>query len=79
MQRNLKLRIKKDIEIFYKNLSALNTKGFNSEYKNITELAKMYAKDSQSYLEKGDLATAFSCISYAHGLLDAMRRFIDRD
>jgi len=79
VQLDLKSRIEKDIETFYKNLNTLSTKNFNSEYKNIVELAEMYAKDSQSYLEKGDLVTAFSCISYAHGLLDAVRRFIGRD
>lgn len=39
----------------------------------VLELSKMYAKDSKSFLDKGDLYTSFSCIGYAHGLLDALR------
>jgi len=75
MSQEIKSRIVKDIASFYKNLSALKPKYLNGEYKKIVELAEMYAKDSQSYFEKGDFVTAFSCISYAHGLLDAVRRF----
>jgi hypothetical protein len=39
----------------------------------VIELSKMYAKDSKSYLDKKDFYTSFSCISYAHGLLDALK------
>lgn len=37
-------------------------------------MARDYASDAQSYLDKGDLLTAFSCISYAHGLIDALKK-----
>jgi hypothetical protein len=39
----------------------------------VLELARDYASDSKSFLGKEDLYTAFSCISYAHGLLDALK------
>jgi len=42
------------------------------KYSKVVELSKMYASDAKSYLDKGDPYTAFSCISYAHGLLDAV-------
>ncbi|BCS90888.1 MAG: hypothetical protein ARM1_0345 [Candidatus Micrarchaeota archaeon] len=38
------------------------------------ELAKMYRNDSIYYINKKDYYTAFSCISYAHGILDAVRK-----
>jgi hypothetical protein len=66
----LRLRIGKDITKFYDNIGKVSVKG-EKEIK-VIELSKMYASDARSYLEKGDLDTAFSCISYAHGLLDAV-------
>lgn len=39
----------------------------------VISLARDYASDAKSYLAKGDFYTAFSCISYAHGLLDALK------
>ncbi|MGC8538434.1 MAG: DUF357 domain-containing protein [Candidatus Micrarchaeia archaeon] len=65
-------RIKKDIDIFYRNVK-FDTE-LSEDEKKVVELAEMYAKDSQTWLEKGDLYTAFSSISYAHGLLDAIRK-----
>ena len=66
----IKERIKKDINMFYDNLNKID-KLSESELK-VVELSKMYASDAQSYLEKEDMYTSFSCISYAHGLLDAV-------
>lgn len=52
----------------------VKTASFKEEgAKKVFELSKMYASDAKSYLQKGDLYTAFSCISYAHGLLDALK------
>jgi hypothetical protein len=62
---NQKERIKKDLELFEKNL--LKVEGGK-----IVELSKRYYEDARYYLEKGDLFTAFGCINYAHGLLDAI-------
>ena len=39
----------------------------------VLELARDYASDAKSYLGKEDFYTAFSCISYAHGLIDALK------
>lgn len=64
-------RIEKDIRMFDENVNSVKPDGKMQE--RVVELSKMYAKDSKSYLDKGDLFTAFSCISYAHGLLDAIK------
>ena len=47
--------------------------GADKKVRKVIDLARMYASDSKSYLSKGDLYTSFSCISYAHGLLDAVK------
>jgi hypothetical protein len=67
-------RIKKDINMFNENIKNADKIDFNSNIrmKHVVELSKMYASDANSYLEKNDLYTSFSCISYAHGLLDAV-------
>jgi len=65
-----KHRIEKDIEEFEVNVKEVESQKDKSR---VVELAKMYASDARSYLKKGDLYTAFSCISYAHGLIDALR------
>ncbi len=59
-------RITKDIELFEKNIGAL-------EGGDIIDMATRYYKDAKYYLSKGDFFTAFGCISYAHGLVDALR------
>lgn len=67
-------RIRKDINRFNENIKNTDKIDFNSNIriKHVVELSKMYASDANSYLEKNDLYTSFSCISYAHGLLDAV-------
>ena len=67
-------RIRKDINMFNENIKNADKIDFNSNIrmKHVVELSKMYASDANSYLEKNDLYTSFSCISYAHGLLDAV-------
>ncbi len=39
----------------------------------IVEIAEAYVKDSKYYLSRGDYITALSTITYAEGLLDALR------
>jgi len=39
----------------------------------IVEIAEAYLKDSKHYLSRGDYFTALSTITYAEGLLDALR------
>ena len=69
-------RIKNDIVMFKKNLekllSTLSSEP-RAELKRIVELATRYYEDARFYLERGDVLTAFGCINYAHGLLDALR------
>ena len=65
-------RVKKDIALFEENFSKIEQVRDPADAKTI-ELAKAYCEDAKFYLEKGDLFTAFGCINYAHGLLDAVR------
>ncbi len=39
----------------------------------VLNLAKLYRDDAEYYLNVGDLPTALACISYAEGLLDALK------
>jgi hypothetical protein len=71
-------RISKDIQIFDENLDKVSGAALDKELKRIFDMAKMYASDCKSYLEIGDTVTAFSCISYAHGLLDAIIIILDK-
>jgi len=71
---NEKTRIEKDIVMFEENLQKLD--GNNSKFNNkIVELATQYYEDSKYYLEKKDYFTAFGCVNYGHGLLDAVLKF----
>jgi hypothetical protein len=38
------------------------------------DMAERYFDDAKHFSEKGDLATAFGCLNYAHGWLDAGAR-----
>ena len=67
-----KTRIQKDITMFEENIK--KTKANNKQEK-ILELSTQYYEDSKYYLEKKDFFTAFGCINYAHGLLDAIIKF----
>jgi hypothetical protein len=55
-------------------LSVKNKKLTELQEKTI-KLAKQYYNDSKYYLGKKDYFTAFGCINYAHGLLDAIIKF----
>ncbi|NYZ76187.1 DUF357 domain-containing protein [Candidatus Micrarchaeota archaeon] len=61
-------RIRDDIEQFYKSVKDVR------EAPEIVELATRYCKDAQFYLDKKDYVTAFGCINYAHGLIDAVKK-----
>ena len=63
-------RIKKDILMFEENLRKIENKDIVKH--GILELATQYYSDSKYYLEKKDYFTAFGCINYGHGLLDAL-------
>jgi hypothetical protein len=59
--------------MFEENLKKFEEK--NRRQNKAIELAIQYYHDSQYYLEKNDYFTAFGCINYAHGLLDAYLKF----
>ena len=66
-------RIKKDIELFAKNIKEIESIKIDEEEGRVVEMAINYRKDTDHYLEKMDYLTSFGCITYAHGLLDAIR------
>ena len=71
-------RIEKDIAMFKQSVEEIkkNPSARDGKILEVVKLSEMYASDSRSYLEKGDLYTSFSCISYAHGLLDAVKAIL---
>lgn len=69
---DIEKRIRKDIKIFEENCKEL-------ENNKIVEMAKRYYEDAKYYLAKKDYFTAFGCINYAHGLIDALRMKIDKE
>ncbi|MGF7118147.1 DUF357 domain-containing protein [Methanobacterium oryzae] len=66
-------RIEKDIELFTKNIKEIESITLDSNENEVIERAKSYFEDTKYYLKKGDLITSFGCITYAHGLIDAIR------
>jgi len=68
-----KERIVIDIEKLDESLEKIESIEFTAKEKEIVERAKSYKEDSSYYLEKGDEVTSFGCITYAHGLLDAIK------
>lgn len=70
-----KTRIEKDIVMFEENIKKLNYTNISDRQKKTVELASQYYEDSKYYLKKKDFFTAFGCINYAHGLLDAVIKF----
>lgn len=44
-----------------------------SDARFVVETAQGYAKDARYYLERGDPSTALASVSYAEGLLDALK------
>ncbi len=66
-----KERIESDILQFHENVGEVK---ITPDTKDVVELAKRYCEDTKHFLEKGDYVTAFGCINYAHGLIDAFRK-----
>jgi len=66
-------RIQKDIILFTKNIKEIESIKIHEKEQQVVEMAKNYRKDTDYYLEKKDYLTSFGCITYAHGLLDAVR------
>jgi uncharacterized protein len=70
----IEARIRLDIDKLAESIATLKSKDIDGKSKKIVELAEMYAKDAESWLGKKDFYTAFASISYAHGLLDAIKK-----
>ena len=66
-------RIQKDLELFAKNIKEVESINIHQEEEKIVEIAKNYRDDTIYYLNQKDHLTSFGCITYAHGLLDAVR------
>jgi len=64
-------RIESDIRQFYENVGEVK---ITPQTADVVELAKQYCEDTKYFLEKKDFVTAFGCINYAHGLIDAYRK-----
>jgi len=65
-------RIKKDIAMFEENIKQTDSIRLTKAQRKAIELATQYYEDTKYYLQKKDYFTAFGCINYAHGLLDAI-------
>jgi hypothetical protein len=70
-------RIKKDLELFAKNIKEIESIKVHDEEEKIVQMAKNYRDDTKYYLKQEDYLTSFGCITYAHGLLDAVRLLHD--
>jgi len=66
-------RIEKDLELFAKNIKEIESIKLHGGEEKIMEMAKNYRDDTRYYLKQKDYLTSFGCITYAHGLLDAIR------
>ena len=66
-------KIAKDIAKLERNLNQVADITFEGKEKEVYDRAIDYWNDSKYYLEKEDMRTAFGCIEYSHGLLDALR------
>ena len=73
-EESARKRIEKDIALFYKNIELIKSE--DKSVIRVLELSRMYAKDSKSFLDKGDFYTSFASINYAHGLLDAVKEIV---
>ena len=65
-----------DIAKLERNLKQVEDIKFEGKEKEVFDRAIDYWNDSKYYLEKKDTRTAFGCIEYSHGLLDALRMII---
>ena len=67
-----KTRVQKDIGMFEENITQIDRDILTENQKKTIELATQYYQDTKYYTNKKDYFTAFGCINYAHGLLDAI-------
>ena len=69
---NIEKRIEKDMVLFEKNYP-------HAENAAVRDMAVRYYRDAQHYIKRRDLVTAFGCIAYAHGLIDALKVIQETD
>ncbi|MCL2687837.1 MAG: DUF357 domain-containing protein [Methanobrevibacter sp.] len=67
-----KERIVVDIKKLDESFKKIDSIEFTAKEEEIIERAKNYKEDCEYYLKKGDEITSFGCITYAHGLIDAI-------
>jgi hypothetical protein len=65
-------RVLIDIEKLDESFEKIESIKLSQAEKEIIERAENYKEDCKYYLEKGDEITSFGCITYAHGLVDAI-------
>jgi hypothetical protein len=70
---NEKERIEIDIKKLEESIDEIENINLDKNEIQIIEKAKQYKTDSIYYLKKEDKFTSFGCITYAHGLLDALK------
>jgi len=75
LEETLTFRIRTYLGMVTKALEQLSVNSLRprSETLEVLNLAKLYRDDAEYYLNVGDLPTALACISYAEGLLDALK------
>ena len=66
-------RILIDITKLDESLNEIKSIELTSQEKEIIERAKNYKEDCKYHLEKRDEISSFGCITYAHGLIDAIK------
>ncbi|MCL2116536.1 MAG: DUF357 domain-containing protein [Methanobrevibacter sp.] len=66
-------RILIDITKLENSLKEIKDLNFSDKEKEIIERAKNYMDDCKYYLEKKDEISSFGCITYSHGLVDALK------
>ncbi len=71
-------RIDKDVRMFDESVGELEGTELDSAEQEVLGSAKNYRDDAVSWLGRRDLYTAFASISYAHGLLDALRKLVKK-
>jgi hypothetical protein len=77
MEFMLESKLSKEIEKWTCKLDEIlpTTKSSSDEGKDLIEDIKAYSKDSEYFLEKGDLIKSFECLIWAWALLEIGKRF----
>ncbi len=70
-QDRLKTYFRLTEEAYKKALQSKQKINLENAREKILDMAKRYIDDAHHFQEKNDITTAFSALSYAHGLLDA--------